>query len=153
MELKHQLIPQLKQLRLSGILDSLEDRHQQALDGKWSYIDFLERLLQDEVERRAQKQLQLRLRRAAIDTTKTIETFDFKFNTTIDRQQILALASGDYIRNKRNVILCGPTGVPGLLPNFRFVLVQRQLSRRVVDERLLLGLDHAVANAVDDVGP
>ena len=111
MELKHQLIDPLKQLRLSGILDSLDDRHQQALDGKWSYIDFLERLLQDEVARRAQKQLQLRLRRATLDTTKAIETFDFKFNTTIDRQQILALASGDYIRKKRNVILCGPTGV------------------------------------------
>ena len=111
MELKHQLTPHLKQLRLSGMLETLDDRHLQAVEAKWSYLDFLERLLQDEVERRNQRQLQLRLRRAALDTIKTLETFDFLFNPTLNRQQILALAVGDYIRKKRNVILCGPTGV------------------------------------------
>lgn len=111
MELKHHLSPQLKQLRLSGILETLEARHRQAVEGQWSYIDFLERLLQDEVERRSQKQLSLRLRRAGVNTTKTLETFDFNFNPTINRQQLLALAAGDYIRDKRNVIICGPSGV------------------------------------------
>jgi DNA replication protein DnaC len=111
MELKHQLTPHLKHLRLSGILETLDARHRQAVDGKWSYIEFLERLLQDEVERRGQKQLTLRLRRATLVTTKTLETFDFNFNPTLNRQQLLALAAGDYIREKRNVILCGPTGV------------------------------------------
>jgi DNA replication protein DnaC len=111
MELKHQLTPHLKHLRLSGILETLDARHRQAVDGKWSYIEFLERLLQDEVERRGQKQLTLRLRRATLETTKTLETFDFSFNPTINRQQVLALAAGDYIRDKRNAILCGPTGV------------------------------------------
>jgi DNA replication protein DnaC len=111
MELKHHLTPPLKQLRLSGILETLDARHRQAIDGKWSYIEFLERLLQDEVERRAQKQFGLRLRRAGVHTTKTLETFDFNFNPSLNRQQILALAAGDYIREKRNVILCGPTGV------------------------------------------
>jgi DNA replication protein DnaC len=101
----------LKHLRLSGILETLDARHRQAVDGKWSYIEFLERLLQDEVERRGQKQLTLRLRRATLATTKTLETFDFNFNPTLNRQQLLALAAGDYIREKRNVILCGPTGV------------------------------------------
>jgi DNA replication protein DnaC len=111
MELTHQLIPQLKQLRLSGILATLEARHRQAIDGKWSYIEFLSRLLEDEVERRAQKQLALRVRRAALTTTKTLEEFDFSFNPSINRQQILQLASGDYIRQKRNVLMCGPSGV------------------------------------------
>lgn len=111
MELKHQLTPQLKQLRLSGILETLEARHRQAVDGKWSYVEFLEHLLQDEVQRRGQRQLNLRLRRATLDTTKTMETFDFNFNPSLNRQQLLALAAGDFIRDKRNVIICGPTGV------------------------------------------
>ncbi len=111
MDLKQHLIPHLKQLRLSGILETLEARHRQALDGKWSYIEFLARLLEDEVERRAQKQLALRVRRAAITTTKTLEGFDFSFNPSINRQQVLHLASGDYIRHKRNVLICGPSGV------------------------------------------
>ncbi len=111
MELMHQMNLHLKRLRLSGILDTLEVRHQQAIDGRWSYIEFLARLLEDEVERRAQKQLGLRIRRAAINTTKTLETFNFDFNPTINRHQILDLASCHYIRQKRNVLICGPTGV------------------------------------------
>ena len=107
----HQLIPFLKRLRLSGILETLDVRNQQAIDGKWTYVEFLARLLEDEVERRAQKQLALRIRRAAINTTKTLEGFDFTFNPTINRQQVLDLATCSYIRHKRNVLICGPTGV------------------------------------------
>jgi DNA replication protein DnaC len=111
MELIHQLALPLRQLRLSGILDTLDVRNQQAIDEQWSYVEFLARLLQDEVERRAQKQLALRIRRAAINTTKTLEDFDFKFNPTINRQAVLQVATCDYIRHKRNVLICGPAGV------------------------------------------
>ena len=107
----HQLIPFLKRLRLSGILETLEVRNQQAVDGRWTYVEFLARLLEDEVERRAQKQLALRIRRAAINTTKTLEGFDFNFNPSINRQQVLELATCTYIRQKRNTLICGPTGV------------------------------------------
>jgi DNA replication protein DnaC len=110
MELRHQLTPHLTKLRLSGILQTLEARNRQAVEGQWSYIEFLARLLEDEVERRAQKQLLLRLRRAAVNSTKTLESFDFGFNPGINRQQVLALASCDFIRQNRNVLLCGPTG-------------------------------------------
>jgi DNA replication protein DnaC len=111
MELNHQLVLPLRQLRLSGILDTLDVRNQQAIDEQWAYVEFLARLLQDEVERRAQKQLALRIRRAAINTTKTLEDFDFKFNPTINRQAVLQVATCDYIRHKRNVLICGPAGV------------------------------------------
>ena len=111
MVMTHQLTPFLKRLRLSGIMHTLEVRNQQAVDGRWTYIEFLSRLLEDEVERRAQKQLELRIRRAAINTTKTLEGFDFNFNPTINRQQVLDLATCTYIGQKRNVLICGPTGV------------------------------------------
>jgi DNA replication protein DnaC len=111
MELKHQLAGQLRQLRMSGVLETLENRNRQAIDGQWSHIEFLTRLLEDEIERRSQKQLNLRLRRATLNTTKTLEGFDFAFNPHINRQQILNLAGCDYVREKRNALLCGPTGV------------------------------------------
>lgn len=111
MELKYHLEPHLKRLRLSGVLETLDTRNQQAIDGEWSYVEFLSRLLEDEVARRAQKQLTLRLRRASINTSKTLEAFDFTFNPTISRQKVLDLAAGDYIRQHHNVLLCGPTGV------------------------------------------
>jgi DNA replication protein DnaC len=111
MDLKHQLAAQLRQLRLSGVLETLEARNRQAIDDKWSYQEFLARILEDEVERRAQKQLQLRLRRGALNSTKTLESFDFNFNPHLNRQQILELATCEYVRQKRNLLVCGPTGV------------------------------------------
>jgi DNA replication protein DnaC len=110
-ELQHQLSPKLKQRRLSGVLATLDARHRQALDGQWSYVEFLERLLEDEVERRAQKQLALRLRRGNLSATKTLEGYDFSFNPALNRQRVLHLAAGDYIRQRRNLLICGPTGV------------------------------------------
>jgi DNA replication protein DnaC len=110
MELRHQLTPHLTKLRLSGILQTLEARNRQAVDSQWSYIEFLARLLEDEVERRAQKQLLLRLRRAAVNSAKTLESFDFSFNPAINRQHVLQLASCDFIRQHCNVLICGPTG-------------------------------------------
>jgi DNA replication protein DnaC len=111
MALTHQLIPYLKQLRLSGILDTLDVRNRQAIEGQWSFIEFLARLLEDEVERRGQNQLALRLRRATVNSTKTLESFDFSFNPSLRRQHVLQLASCDYIRQKHNVLICGPSGV------------------------------------------
>ena len=105
------LLLQLKTLRLTGILCTLEARHRQALAGQWSYVEFLSRLFEDEIERRAQKRLGQRLRKGAINTSKTLEDFSFSFNPGINRQQLLALAAGDYIRAKRNVLICGPSGV------------------------------------------
>lgn len=111
MELTHHLVPKLKLLRLSGMLATLDVRDRQAITGQWTYVEFLERLLEDEVERRAQKQLVLRVRRAALTSTKTLDSFDWSFNPTVNRQQVLQLATGEYIRRKHNVLICGPSGV------------------------------------------
>lgn len=108
--LPEQLASHLRRLRLSGILDTLEVRTQQAIAEQWGYAEFLARLVQDEAERREQKALDLRLRRGQVNTTKTLETFDFTFNTAINRQQVFDLATCAFLRQKRNVLICGQTG-------------------------------------------
>jgi DNA replication protein DnaC len=96
---------------MSGVLETLEARERQAIDGQWSYLEFLSRLLEDETERRAQKQLIQRVRRSALNTSKTLAGFDFQFNPALNRQQILQLATCEYLRQHRNLLICGPTGV------------------------------------------
>lgn len=110
LELPSQLEPHLRRLRLSGILETLEVRTQQAIAEQWGYAEFLARLIQDEAERREHKRLDLRLRRGQVNTTKTLEAFDFGFNPGINRQQLFDLATCGFIRQKRNVLLCGQTG-------------------------------------------
>jgi DNA replication protein DnaC len=105
------LVPQLKQLRLSGILDGLDVRSEQAMAEQWSYLEFLTRLVQDEVERRNQKQLALRVRRGNLHSGKTLASFDFSFNPAINRQLVHELATCAFVRQHRNVLICGQTGV------------------------------------------
>lgn len=106
-----QLLPKLKQLRLSGVLETLDVRNQQAIDENCTYVEFLQRLLEDEVERRDQKQLSQRLRRSSLDPTKTLESFDFQFNTNVNRQEIYDLATCQFVERAEGIWILGPSGV------------------------------------------
>jgi DNA replication protein DnaC len=105
-----ELIPMLKQLRLSGILDSIEKRNRQALEEKFSYMDFLAMILQDEVARRSQKRFALALRRANFRNQKTLEEFDFTFIPGLNRTLITDLASCRFIEEAVCVLIVGPCG-------------------------------------------
>jgi len=98
-----ELAPQLKQLRLSGILDSLEARNRQAIDAKLAYTEFLALLVGDEVARREQKKFSLRLRRAQFRTTKTLEQFDFERLPQLNRALVHDLATGRYLGERAPV--------------------------------------------------
>jgi DNA replication protein DnaC len=105
-----ELIPMLKQLRLSGILDSIEARNRQAIEGKVSYMDFLATIVQDEVARRHQKKIASAIRRANFRNQKTLEEFDFSFNPGINRALITELASCRFIEEKVCCLIVGPCG-------------------------------------------
>ena len=91
------LIPLLKKLRMSGVLQSLELRTRQAADDDLGHGEFLFRILSDEVERRDAKQLESRIRRASFEGMRTLEDFDFHFNPEIVSRCVharIGLASG-----------------------------------------------------------
>jgi len=106
-----ELVPLLKQLRLSGILDSLEARNRQAIEGKLAYTEFLSILIQDEVARREQRKFTLRMRRAAFRANKTFEQFDFDRQPKLNRALVHDLATGRYIGEHAPVLVVGEVGV------------------------------------------
>lgn len=105
------LVRVLKKLRLSGVLDTLELRLEQARDDDLPHLEFVYRLLCDEAERRDAKQLDQRLRRACFAETRTVEDFDFHFNPQVPKQRIVDLATCRFVDRRENVLLVGPTGV------------------------------------------
>jgi DNA replication protein DnaC len=105
-----ELVPYLKQLRLSGILDSLEARNRQALDSKLAYTEFLALLIEDEVARREQKKFALRLRRASFRASKTLDQFDFERLPQLNRALVHELATGRYLNERVPVLIVGPCG-------------------------------------------
>lgn len=105
-----ELTPMLKQLRLSGILDSIESRNRQAVEKKMTYMDFLATIISDEIARRNQKKLASALRRANFRNQKTLEEFDFSFNPNINQSLVMDLASCRFINEKVGVFIIGPCG-------------------------------------------
>jgi len=105
-----ELSPMLKQLRLSGILDSLETRNREAIAGKLAYTDFLALLIADEIARRENKKFTTRVRRAGFRSHKTIEQFDFDFIPTLNRAVINDLATCRFVEERANVLIAGECG-------------------------------------------
>jgi DNA replication protein DnaC len=105
-----QLAHQLKQLRLSGFMDSLDARNRQAIDAKMPYTDFLSCLVGDEVARREQTRFASRIRRAQFRGTKTMEEFDFTRLPQLNRTLIHELAAGRYLSEAAPILIVGPSG-------------------------------------------
>ncbi len=110
MNLNHQLESQLKVLRLGGMLQSLELRLEQARSSPLGHLDFFGLLVQDEIERREAKKLNLRLSRASFEQHKTLEEFDFTFNPKINSRLIRDLATCVFIEKSEHLLVYGSTG-------------------------------------------
>jgi DNA replication protein DnaC len=101
----------LRQLRLSGMLQSLEVRLQEAAGHGLSHREFLELIVQDELLVRSDRVVQRRLKAAAFRERKTLDHFDWSFNPSIKKKQVFDLATCRFIREARDVLWLGPPGV------------------------------------------
>jgi DNA replication protein DnaC len=101
----------LKQLRLSGALESLDVRLHEASGNNLNHAEFLELLVQDELAVRSDRQVRRRVKAAQFREVKTLEDFDWSFNPSIKRSQVFELATCKFVRESRDVLLIGPPGV------------------------------------------
>ncbi len=100
----------LRKLRLSGLSETLEVRLQEASGNSLTHVEFLELILQDEMLIRQQRQITRRVKAAAFRELKLLEDIDWSFNTSIKKNQIYDLATGRFLKEHRDVLLCGPPG-------------------------------------------
>jgi DNA replication protein DnaC len=107
----HPLLPKLRLLKLSGMLQTLDLRAAQATELQLSPVEFLALLLDDELERRSQQHLVYSLALSGCDSLKTLAQFDFLSAPGVNRTLIQDLASCSFIPRHENILLCGPTGV------------------------------------------
>ena len=111
MNINGQIENKLRQLKLTGILQTLSERVKQAEGSKSGYEEFLMMLLEDEHERRQSGRLLKRLKHAGFEEEKTLEGVDFGFNPEIPVKRIKQLANCVYLEKKENIFLLGPVGV------------------------------------------
>jgi DNA replication protein DnaC len=98
-------------LRLYQVENQLTAHLEQAAKKEVSYADFLDELLAAEVAAKTSKHHQMRIAMARFPFQKTLESFDFKFQPSIDPKLIRELATGRYMHSGDNVLFLGPPGV------------------------------------------
>ena len=101
----------LRKLRLSGLSQSLEVRLHEAQSHNLSHLEFLELILQDELLVRSERLLNRRVQVASFREKRTLDQFDWSFNPSIKKKQVFDLATGQFIREARDVLWLGPPGL------------------------------------------
>ena len=104
------LIECFKRLRLSGVMESYEIRLSQARENALSHNEWLELLLQDEVQRRDNTALIERIKTAKFEQDKTIESFEMNRYPLKVQHLIRDLTVGHYLKENQGVLIVGPTG-------------------------------------------
>ena len=105
------LVQALKQLRLSGLLESLEVRLHEAASHHLNHAEFLELIVQDELIVRSDRLLKRRVKAAGFRELKTLDDFDWAFNPSLKKKQVFDLATARFVREHRDVLWLGPPGV------------------------------------------
>jgi DNA replication protein DnaC len=100
-----------ERLRLHRVATELSTVLEQAAKRDVSYADFLDDVLAREVAAKQEKHQAMRVMMARFPFQKTLESFDWKFQPSIEPKVIKELASGRFIADGENVLLLGPPGV------------------------------------------
>ena len=106
-----ELTPLLKRLQLGPMAATLPERIALARREQLDYASFLEIILSDEVNRRADRRMELRLQGAGFEETCRLEDFDWTSSITLDRRLLDAVFSLEFLAKHEHVLLVGPAGV------------------------------------------
>jgi DNA replication protein DnaC len=100
----------LKTLKLPSILAEYEATARQCAEEGNDYLGFLLRLCERELADREVRATQRRLKSAGFPQLKTLDTFDFSAQPSINRALVLELQRCEFVAKRESVILLGGTG-------------------------------------------
>ena len=109
--LTHPTLEKLRELRLTGMAEALEE---QLNNPEFQDLDFDERLgllVDREVTVRHNRRLQTRLKQAQFQQPAAWEDIDFKSARGLDKSLMLSLSACQWIDQHLNCLITGPTGV------------------------------------------
>lgn len=101
----------LQRLRLFKSRERLEALLQEATTKELPYADFLDVVLTEEVTAKTTKNVAMRTNLARFPFVKSLDTFDFSYQPSIDRKQLEILSTCHFLEHGENVLLLGPPGV------------------------------------------
>ena len=100
----------LEQLKFKAPLEHVTTLAEQAAQAEWSYLDFLDQLLADELAARSERDVVMKMKLAHFPFFKNLDTFDFAFQPSLNERHIRNLATGGFLTQGENILLLGPPG-------------------------------------------
>jgi DNA replication protein DnaC len=100
----------LRELRLSGIADTLNTRLMQAQSAQQPFLDTFAAMLQDELDRRRSRLTERRFKHSQLDERLTLTDFDWRFNPKLPRQACFELHTLKFITEGANALIIGKPG-------------------------------------------
>jgi len=97
-------------LKMPRALEALDHVVRQIERGETSALEAIDTLLAEELTLREGSRIKASLRMARLTTVKTLQSYDFSFQPSLDRNRILALAQLDFISRHEVLHLLGPPG-------------------------------------------
>ncbi len=107
----HQLQGNLERLKMYRMAEILPEYLKVAVDRKLAHQDFIEGLIEEEITFKTERSIKYKIKRAKFPLIKTLDGFDFSFQTTVSKEKLNELANLSFIDRKENVIFLGPPGV------------------------------------------
>ena len=101
----------LAHLKLARIQDYLDPLAEEATKKDWTYLEFLDQLLETEISARYDRDVTRKTKLAHFPFLKTIDQFDFGFQASINERQVRDLTTLRFVANGENLLLLGPPGV------------------------------------------
>lgn len=143
----------LRELRLSGIADTLSTRVMQAQAAQEPFLETFAAMLQDELDRRRTRLLERRYKRSGLDEKVTLADFDWRFNPKLPRAACFELHTLKFVAEGANALIVGKPGTG-----------KSHLAKSVAYQATLQGHDvryleadtefarYALANATERIG-
>ena len=101
----------LERLKLTRLSERLDQLAEEAAKESWTYVEFLDRVLDVEVSARVERDVAMKTRLARFPFVKTLEQFDFSFQPALNEAQMRELATARFVAHGENILLLGPPGV------------------------------------------
>jgi DNA replication protein DnaC len=111
-ELRQKVLEDFQALRVPLRAEQLDSVLASAESEGMSHLEFLRALVSEQANQRRERSTAYRIREAGFAESKTLADFDWQFNAdAIDRVQIEALAKGEFIGRRQNLVMIGQSGV------------------------------------------
>lgn len=104
------LLDYLRDLKMPSVKEYIEDVEKQANAEQWSYRQFLSKLLEEEVHRRAENRKEQRIRQACFPEMKYLQELEREELPSEGRSVLPELETLNFIREGRNIVMYGNPG-------------------------------------------